>query len=76
MLNEDLDEPDISTALVKVGSKGVPQNMCRHPLFEAGMLPSFAANRLQRGDAQPDRPDCAPETANGAVWSDTRILGC
>ena len=50
MPKKDLDEPDISTALVKVSSKAVPQNMCRHPLIEAGMLPSFAASLLQRGD--------------------------
>jgi hypothetical protein len=42
--------PDIGTALVKVSSKAVPQNMCSHPLIETGMLPSFAASLLQRGD--------------------------
>src|SRR5258706_4263948 len=50
MPKKDLDEPDIGTALVKVSSKAVPQNMCSHPLIETGMLPSFAASLLQRGD--------------------------
>jgi hypothetical protein len=44
-------KPDISTALVKMSSKAVPQNMCSHPLIETGMLAIFAASLLQRGDA-------------------------
>ena len=51
MPKKDLDKPDIGTALVKVGSKAVPQNMGRNPLVETGMLPSFAASLLQRADA-------------------------
>lgn len=42
-----LDEPDTSTAPITVSSKAVPQNMCHHPLIEAGMLPSFAASLLE-----------------------------
>jgi len=51
MTEQDLDDPDVSAALQKVGGKAMPKRVGRHTLADPGTLPCGATSRLKSAEA-------------------------